>query len=184
MEGFYKIKTGALKDFSEQQMLDCSSGYGNMGCSGGLMTNCYNYLKSYKLQADSTYPYIGYKSTCKYNSANGVVNTLGYVNVVKGDVNAHMNAVALGPVSVAVAASSSVFRLYKTGIISTTTCGTSLNHGVTMIGYGVSNGVAYWLIKNSWGTNWGEAGYVRIAKSTTNGNGICGILAMSSYPRI
>lgn len=155
-----------------------------MGCSGGLMTNCYNYLKSYKLQLDSTYPYIGYKSSCKYSSANGKVNTLGYVNIPKGDVNAHMNALVNGPLSVAMAASSSVVSLYRGGIISSTACGTGLNHGVTMVGYGTANGVNYWIVKNSWGTNWGEAGYFRILKSTTNGVGICGILALSSQPRI
>lgn len=178
------MKTGTLVDFSEQQMLDCSSGYGNMGCSGGLMTNCYNYLKSYKLQTYSSYPYIGYKSTCKYNSANGILNVASYVNIANGDVAGHMNALVNGPVAVAMAASSSVFSMYKSGILSSTACGTSLNHAVTMIGYGTENGTNYWIIKNSWGANWGESGYFRILKSSTNGAGICGILSMSSQPRI
>lgn len=148
------------------------------------MSNCYNYLKVYKHQPRSSYPYIGYKSTCKYNSAAGLVKTIGYVNVAKGDVAAHMNALAVQPISVAMAASSSVVSLYKSGIISSTSCGTALNHGVTMVGYGSANGVNYWIVKNSWGTGWGEAGYFRILRSSTNGVGICGILALSSYPKI
>ena len=184
MEGIYKIKTGTLLEFSQQQMLDCTSSYGNIGCSGGLMTNCFNYLKSYSLQTAASYPYIGYKSTCKYNSANGKVKTIGYVNIASGDVAGHMNALALQPVSVAMAASSSVVSMYKSGIISSTSCGTGLNHGVTMVGYGSANGVDYWIVKNSWGSGWGEAGYFRILRSATNGDGICGILKLSSYPKI
>lgn len=161
-------------------MLDCSSSYGNMGCYGGLMTNCFNYLKTNKLQLESDYPYIGYKSSCKYNASKGKLNTLGHINIPKGDVNAHMNALVNGPVSVAMAATSSIVALYKGGIISSTACGTALNHGVTMIGYGTENGVNYWIIRNSWGANWGESGYFRVLKSNTNGVGICGILALSS----
>ena len=86
--------------------------------------------------------------------------------------------------SVAIAASSSVFQLYSSGILSSTSCGTGLNHGVTLVGYGTANGVAYWIVKNSWGTNWGEQGYVRILRKTTNDAGICGIQSMSSYPSI
>lgn len=184
LEGAFKVKTGTLVDLSTQQLLDCTSGYGNMGCSGGLMSNCFNYLKSYKMQTLSSYPYIGYKSTCKYNSANGKFNVLSYVNILKGDVAAHMNALVNGPVAVAMAASSSVVSQYRSGIISSTACGTGLNHGVTMVGYGTENGTNYWIVKNSWGSNWGESGYFRILKSSTNGVGICGILSLSSQAKI
>lgn len=104
------------------------------------MTNCYKYLKSYKLQKDSTYPYTGIKSTCKYNSANGVVNVASYTNVVSKSTAALETALAKGPVSVAVNAGSSIFQFYKSGVIASTSCGTSLNHGVTAVGYGTANG--------------------------------------------
>jgi KDEL-tailed cysteine endopeptidase len=164
-------------------LLDCTTGYGNAGCNGGLMSNCYNYLRSYKLQQESSYPYIAYRSNCKYNSNAGVVAVRGYVNIAKNSVNAHLQALAQQPLSVAIAASSGVFQFYRGGIISSTSCGTSLNHAVTMIGYGTdANGVKFWTVKNSWGTNWGEGGYFRILRSSTDGVGVCNILGMSSYP--
>ena len=148
------------------------------------MTNTFNYLKSSKSMTRSSYAYTAYAGTCKYNSASGVVNTVGYKTIAKGDPNAHIAALQNGPVSVAVAASSSVYQLYRGGIISSTACGTSLNHAVNMVGYGTENGTPYWIVRNSWGTNWGESGYFRVLRSSTNGDGICGILKMSSVPLI
>lgn len=184
MEAIYKIKKGSLPSFSEQQILDCSGSYGNSGCSGGLMTNSFNYLKSYKAMTRTSYPYTAVRSTCKYNSASGVVNTIGYKTISSGDVNGHITALQSAPISAAVAASSAVFQLYRGGIISSTSCGTALNHAVNLVGYGTENGVNYWIVRNSWGTNWGESGYFRVLRSTSNGDGICGILKMSSYPLI
>lgn len=148
------------------------------------MTNSFNYLKSYKSMTRTSYPYTAYKSTCKYNAASGVVNTIGYKNIASGDPNAHIAALQTAPISVAVAASSITFQLYRGGIMSSTTCGTSLNHAVNLVGYGTENGTPYWIVRNSWGTNWGESGYFRVLRATTSGPGICGILKMSSYPLI
>lgn len=100
-------------------------------------------------------------------------------------MKAHLTAIQKGPVSIAVAANSSIFMFYKGGILNSTSCGTGLNHAVLLVGYGTdANGQQYWLVKNSWGTGWGESGYIRIAKSSTNGAGICGLLQWSSYPVI
>ena len=184
LEALYKVKKGTLPQLSEQQIVDCSSGYGNSGCRGGLMTKSFKYLQAFKSQNRASYPYTGVRGTCKYNSAQGLVNTNGYKNIASGDVNGHMAALQIAPISVAVAASSSVFMLYRGGIMSSTGCGTALNHAVNMVGYGTENGTPYWIIRNSWGTNWGEAGYFRVLRSTVNGAGICGILKMSSYPTI
>ena len=180
----YKVKKGTLPQLSEQQLLDCSGSNGNNGCSGGLMTNSFNYLKSYKSMTRASYAYTAVRGTCKYNSANGVINTVGYKNIAVGDPNAHIAALQTAPVSVAVAASSSVFQLYRGGIISSTGCGTSLNHAVNLVGYGTENGTPYWIVRNSWGTNWGESGYFRVLRDTATGSGICGILKMSSQPVI
>ena len=185
MEGAYKIKYGTLKTFSEQQLLDCTNSYGNAGCGGGAMQGCYKYLKSYKMMTGSSYPYVAYQKKCSYNSASGIVNAAGYVDVTKNDPNAHINAIARGPVSAAIQATSSIFQFYKGGIISSTSCGTSLNHAVLLIGYGAdASGNKYWLLKNSWGSSWGESGYFRIARSTSSGPGICGVLSWSSYPTL
>jgi len=88
-------------------------------------------------------------------------------------------AVALNPVSVAIEADKAVFQSYKSGIISSTACGTTLDHGVLVVGY-TSDA---WILKNSWGTTWGESGFFRIAKSTASGPGICGLQQEPSYPK-
>jgi C1A family cysteine protease len=87
----------------------------------------------------------------------GIVGTRGYVSVAKGDPNAHIAALQLGPVSIGLAASSSAFMYYSSGILNSSTCGSAVNHGVTLVGYGAdANGNAYWIVKNSWGAYWGE----------------------------
>lgn len=92
LEALYKVKKGSLPQLSEQQILDCSGSFGNKGCSGGLMTNSFNYLKTSKAMTRASYAYTAVKGTCKYNAATGVINTTGYKNIAKGDPNAHIAA--------------------------------------------------------------------------------------------
>ena len=186
IEAMVRQKNGGtvFPNYSEQQIIDCSGGYGNMGCSGGLMTNSFNYLKSYKLQTETSYPYTATKGSCRYNANSGVLNTKGFVGVKANSPAAHMNAVAQFPISVAVQSTSSAFQFYKSGIITSTGCGTSLDHAVIMVGYGTENGVDYWRVRNSWGGNWGESGFFRVKRDNVNGPGICGVLKLSSYPLI
>lgn len=93
-----------------------------------------------------------------------------------------MAAVAQQPIAVSIEADRTVFQSYSSGIISSTKCGTRLDHAVLLIGYGTDNGADYWLLKNSWGTSWGESGYFRIARSSTTGAGICGVQMEPVYP--
>ena len=144
------------------------------------MTNSYKYLQSATLATRVKYPYTAVQGSCKTNS--GIVGVKSYKSIASGDVDGHMAALQNQPLSVAIASSSSTFMQYKSGIISSSACGTSLNHAVNLIGYGSENGKDYWLLRNSWGTNWGEKGYFRVARSSKDGPGICGILKMSSYP--
>lgn len=148
------------------------------------MTTCFSYWKSTGAIARSNYAYTAVKGSCKTSGKTQITKVPSYTNVAKNSVSAHETAIQKGPVSVAISASSGIFQSYRSGIITSTSCGTSLNHGVLLVGYGVENGQSYWLVKNSWGANWGEKGYVRIAKSTSDGAGICGILQMSSYPSL
>jgi len=113
-----------------------------------------------------------------------VVNVASFKSIASGSVSGHMAALQKQPISVAIAATSSTFMQYKSGIISSSACGTSLNHAVNIVGYGEDAGKLYWILRNSWGTNWGEKGYFRVLRSTKDGAGICGILKMSSYPKV
>jgi C1A family cysteine protease len=93
-------------------------------------------------------------------------------------------AVSRGPVSIAIEADTTVFQFYSGGVLNSVKCGTNLDHGVAVVGYGTdSSGQKYWTVRNSWGSGWGEGGYIRIARSdSTNDIGICGIAAQPIYP--
>jgi C1A family cysteine protease len=109
----------------------------------------------------------------------------GCADVPANNQIALLEAVALGPVSIAIEADTRVFQSYSSGVITSADCGTNLDHGVMIAGYGVEGGVKYWLVKNSWGTSWGENGYVKIARSdSTNDKGICGIAMEASFPLV
>ena len=145
------------------------------------MTNCYKYLAGNKLMRSSDYPYTGQVGSCQYNAAKGVVNVASYREIAKGDINSILNAVAQQPVSAGMAGYCGSFMLYKGGVI-TTNCGTLLNHAVLIVGYGrdAASGMDYWIIKNSWGTAWGEGGFFRLKRTT--GDGLSGINNAVSYP--
>ncbi len=183
MEGINKIKTGSLISLSEQQLVDCSKAYGNNACNGGLMDNAFKYAKANKMETEADYPYTGRAGTCTYSSAKGKVLLTGLTDVTANSGSQLQAAVAQQPVSVAIEADKSVFQSYTGGIITSTTCGTSIDHGVLAVGYGSSSGTDYWIVKNSWGASWGEKGYVRIGRTTGGGAGICGIQSQPSYPR-
>ena len=85
------------------------------------------------------------------------------------------NALTAQPLAVSIEADKSVFQGYKSGVLDSTLCGTNLDHAVLAVGFGTdtTSGKDYWLVKNSWGTTWGEKGYIRLA--IVDGKGICGV---------
>jgi C1A family cysteine protease len=180
LEGLHFINNGTLLSFSEQQLVDCSSSYGNDGCNGGLMDDAFKYVEAKGIELESTYPYTGTNGTCKYSASKTVFKNTGYSDVTVNSPTQLQAAVNKGPVSIAIEADQSAFQQYTSGIISSN-CGTNLDHGVLIVGYG-SN---YWIVKNSWGTSWGLQGYVNIATGTQNsGKGVCGINSDPSYPTL
>ena len=94
------------------------------------------------------------------------------------DEDALKSAVAKQPVSIAIEADKSAFQLYKSGVLDSTSCGTKLDHGVLIVGYGTDSGKDYWKVKNSWGASWGEDGYIRMVR----GKNMCGLAQRASYP--
>lgn len=185
LEGINAIFKKILYSFSEQELVDCSSErpYGNHGCNGGLMDNAFKYTIDNGLCDESDYPYDMEKNDCKANSCVPKIKINKCFDVPKNNELAMKEAVSIQPVSVAIEADSVYFQSYKSGVITGDVCGTNLDHGVLVVGYGTENGVDYWLVKNSWSSSWGDQGYVKIERSdSTNSPGVCGIAMQPSYP--
>ena len=179
VEGAMFLATGKLQSFSEQQLVDCSSSFGNEGCNGGLMDQAFQYIEKSPLELESAYPYTAQDGTCTFSADKGVGKVVSFVDVPAGSIDQLKAAIAKGPVSVAIEADQMSFQSYHSGVI-TKGCGTNLDHGVLAVGYGTLNNVPFFLVKNSWGTGWGDQGYVRIgAQPNTD---VCGILDAASYP--
>jgi len=174
LEGLKQIKKGgSVQVYSPQQLIDCSGSYGNQGCNGGTMVATYQYTKNYGIELESAYPFQASRGSCRYSSSQVAFKNSGY-NSVGTSYTQLEAAVSSQPVTVAVEADQSVFQLYRSGVISSG-CGTNLDHAITAVGYTSS----YWIVKNQWGTSWGQSGYVYISKGSSN---VCGINSMASYP--
>lgn len=182
LEGRLIIKEGlnsSKVDFSEQQIVDCSTSYGNHGCNGGGMANSYLYIKKIGgIMTESDYSYTATDEECKFDSNKVKATVDGRTNLDASE-DTLAAAVTEGPVAVAIDASHFSFQLYTGGIYDEPKCSsTTLDHGVVCIGFGQENGVEYWIVRNSWGSSWGESGYVRMIK----GSNQCGIATMATYP--
>jgi hypothetical protein len=184
-EGAWSISTGQLINLSEEQLVNCAKGilYGSNGCSGGSMEGADKYLIQYGQCSDFEYPYTsgnGVSGTCK--SCNPVAKFTACSDVKPNDQISLKVAVSRQPVSVAIEADTRYFQSYSSGILTSVNCGTNLDHGVLIVGYGEENNIPYWLVKNSWSTTWGESGYVKILRSDSNDDpGICGIAMDPSF---
>jgi cathepsin L len=183
-EGVHYLATGNLVSLSEQNLMDCSTAYGNQGCNGGLMDSAFNYIiANGGIDTEASYPYLAYSTPCTYNAANRGATIASYTDVPSGSEAALANAANQQPISVAIDASHNSFQLYTSGIYYESACSpTALDHGVLVVGYGSngpSTGQDYWLVKNSWGTMWGMDGYIQMSRNRNNN---CGIATMASYP--
>jgi len=176
MEGEHFIATNKLISLSEQELVDCSRAYGNDGCNGGLMDNAFKYVIAHGIADEASYPYKARDGTCVKKPA--VTHITGFHDVPSGVESQLMPAVNIGPVSVAIEADQSCFQFYSGGILNNPGCGDQLDHGVLLIGYGTEGSQEYWIVKNSWGTSWGEKGYIRMIRNHNQ----CGIDLAASYP--
>lgn len=164
---------------SEEQLVQCASalnGYLNFGCSGGQMTEAFRYIRSNPLNTNANYPYTSGNTKvagpCDKALANlGTYGITGY-KVVPAGIENLQAAIVQQPISVAVDATN--WSTYKSGVFSN--CGTALNHGVLAVGYQEAQ---YWIVKNSWGTDWGQDGYIWV--DWTNN---CGIANQPAFPTV
>jgi len=159
-ESFFLLK-GQSVNLSEQQLVDCSKAQGNQGCNGGWPSNALKYAASYGWATQAEYPYVGKDQACKKNGGNIKISGQKSFSGCSG-LQSGINS---SPISVTVDATN--WSPYKSGVFSN--CGASINHAVLLVGVDGSN---VWKIKNSWGTSWGESGYIRLASGNT-----CGVCA-------
>ena len=155
IEGAMAQSTGKLDNYAEQQLVDCSKLYGNHGCNGGLMDNAFKYVMSKGLTISANYPYTARDGTCNTQAvAKKVAHISSFKDVSANDSDALKSAATQRVVSVAVQANA--FMSYTGGIFNNPACGTQLNHGVSVVGYGQENGTNFWIVRNSWGNTWGK----------------------------
>ena len=219
MESHFAIATNASAPvLSEQQVVSCSPNPrqcgGKGGCDGSTQPLAFNYTRSAGLTTEADYKYKQATSTCDPAKVVPVVRNTGYVKLPVNSYGAMMDALQKGPVAISVAAGSLDWQFYGGGIYNGKgllgACGYDMDHGVQMVAYGVHAGKKkakeYWVLRNSWGTGWGEKGFMRLRRygegkepcgeDTTPQDGdackgdrkprkycgVCAVLSSSSYP--
>jgi len=182
LEGFHFIKSGKLISFSEQQIVDCDTGT-NQGCDGGWPYLAVTYAAKNGLETESEYPYTAADGDCKYDKSKTTSVAGGYKFVTAGNTVSLKTALVNQPVSVLVEADQDAFQFYSSGVLKTG-CGASLDHAVLAVGYTKVGVLEAFIVKNSWGTDWGEQGYIYIWSSQTanSGKGVCGVLSQPMVP--
>lgn len=193
VEGITKIRTGRLVSLSEQEMVSCSKE--NMGCNGGLMDYAFKWIvKNGGIDSEFQYPYSAEALECNRWKLQLHVATIdGFKDVPPGDELELEKAVSQQPVSIAIEADTKSFQLYDGGVYDSKECGAEVDHGVLVVGYGYDDSPSnsthhhkrhkhFWKVKNSWSENWGENGYIRMARRISAETGQCGITTSPSYP--
>ncbi|XP_038633549.1 procathepsin L-like isoform X2 [Scyliorhinus canicula] len=181
IEGQLFHATKKLIPLSEQNLVDCSGIYGNNGCAGGSMTNAFEYvMRNEGINTAADYPYTATDGKCNFSNKKRVATIRHYIRVRRSSKHLKEAVRRIGPIAVAIDSSGIRFQLYKDGIYANPNCNNyEPNHEALVVGYGRERRSKYWLVKNSWGTGWGEKGYIKMVKGVKRD---CGITRYASYP--
>ena len=184
LEGQHFRKTGKLVSLSEQNLVDCTSA--SHGCEGGSVYAAFMQVKKEGgIDTEDSYPYHAEQGVCHFDRSHIGATDVGYTKIKACDENALKIAVAtVGPISVAIDASHSSFQFPKKGVYYEPNCKSGkydLDHAVLVVGYGSEDRQDYWLVKNSWGSGWGDNGYIKMARNRDNH---CGIATEAVYPLV
>jgi len=178
LEGAHFKQTGDLVSLSEQQLVDCSTR--NLGCNGGIVDWAFQYIQKHGITSEEQYPYKGRQGHCHFHADTTAATLSTWKDIRRGSESDLQAAVSQqGPVAVAIDAGHRGFQMYKHGIYYDSYCSHErLNHAVLAVGYGTESDGQYWIVKNSWGTGWGDQGYIKMAKGRNNN---CGIATQASF---
>jgi len=182
VEGQHFLAGNKLVTISEQNLVDCDhqcmiydgQQACDAGCDGGLMPNAFEYIiKNKGIDSEDSYPYEGFDSTCRYKKSNSVATVKNWTMVSSDEGQMATYLYNHGPISIA--ADAQEWQFYVGGVFYIP-CGTSLDHGILIVGYGVETDIfdqtmPYWIVKNSWSSDWGDSGYIYIER----GVGECGV---------
>jgi C1A family cysteine protease len=171
LESAYAIKTGDLEVLSPQELVDCDTT--SYGCSGGYPEQALLYVEKHGLQLESDYPYTATDGTCYSKDTKYKLDAC--FEVPTNNEKLLQQAVSESPLVVLIEADQRIFQFYESGVINANACGQNLDHAVQLVGYGNENGKDYWLVRNSWGSSWGENGYVKLQRNSGVTGGTCGI---------
>ncbi|XP_033135874.1 ervatamin-B-like isoform X2 [Brassica rapa] len=181
VEGLTKITRGKLESLSEQQLLDCDKA--NHGCKGGRMDKAFDYIAKKGITGDDEYVFQGDTDGVCLLEDEPLFKIRGYDCVQRNNERALLEAVSRQPVSVGIVGDIESIIRYSSGVYDEPDCGITMTHAVTIVGYGTSReGTEYWLVKNSWGTSWGENGYIRLRRNVAWKEGMCGLAQFACYP--
>ncbi len=185
-ESVWAIHTGHLYDMSEQYLMDCATGIGyfNMGCKGGNMDSAFKFMIQQKQCNESEYPYTSgvTETKSKCHACDEFTSFTSCYTVPANNQVQLKEAVLKNPVVIGIEADTYYFQSYSTGILTSSLCGTTIDHAVEIVGFGIENDTKYWTVRNSWGEDWGENGYFRILRTdSTDDEGICGLAIEPSF---
>lgn len=188
-----QTKSSTINSLSEQQLVDCAKYDGTYGCNGGFMWLGLKYMREFGLVSEQSYPYFATDNRCTIKTNQDVLNTKlslsapfvsYYVQIEVGNGMALQTAAQDRVISIGIDASA--LNSYRSGVIQGESCNMSdVDHGVAIVGYGIENGVSYYLVRNSWGSVFGEKGYFKLERNASStGMGCLSLRSSAAYPII